>query len=78
MEMTTRGGSGLGFPYQEMQKIEAITVAKQAISRCSGCLMIARRSLGHGQQDLGEDGLIALERKQEGYQVWEVLRDLCR
>jgi hypothetical protein len=31
METTMRGGSGLGFPYQEMQKIEAITVAKQAI-----------------------------------------------
>jgi hypothetical protein len=29
MEMTTRGGSGFGFPYQEMQKIEVLTVAKQ-------------------------------------------------
>jgi hypothetical protein len=53
-------------------------VAKQAILRCSGSPMIARRSLGRGQQDLGEDGPVALERKQEGYHVWEVLRDLCR
>jgi hypothetical protein len=29
MEMTTRGGSGLGFPYQGMQKTEVLTVAKQ-------------------------------------------------
>jgi hypothetical protein len=29
METTTRGGSGLGFPYQEMQKIEVLTVVKQ-------------------------------------------------
>jgi hypothetical protein len=29
METTTRGGSGLGFPYQEMQKTEVLIVAKQ-------------------------------------------------
>jgi hypothetical protein len=59
-------------PYQEIGGVEAGTVAKQGISRRSGCLVIARRSRGHGWQDLGEGRFVALGRKQKNGHVWEM------
>jgi hypothetical protein len=72
MATTMRGGSGLRFPYQEMQKTEVVAVAKSRSSRRSGARVIARRRCVHGQRDLGEDGFVALEHKKRGNHVWEV------
>jgi hypothetical protein len=58
--------------YQEIDGVEANTVAKSASLRRSGALVIARRSCSDGRRDPVEDELVVLGHEKKNYHVWEV------
>jgi hypothetical protein len=58
-----------------MWSVEVIVLAKQEISRRSGCPVIAHRSRGRRQQDLAEDEYVDMERTGTGKYVKEVHKD---
>jgi hypothetical protein len=65
----SRRGSGWRQSYPCVQGVEASSMAKSAESRCTGALVISRRSFVWQQQDLDADDLDILAHKEDRNQV---------